>query len=311
MDFQRMASDRDGQKVSDEVMKLLMTDSYKDIRIIANDGEIEANKIILCARSVYFDQMFSNKNFIECDSGEVRFDCDKIIMERVIKYLYHGFEGIVEDLSMKQLLDLLRISMMMLLTELNREAKGALDNLMAHKVKPEILIESAIHAEYMKMEDILTSLLTKIFKNLRKCSQSPDFSMLSCNSIEILFNLKLKKKRTSYVRFQAFLKWYENTTNQMCCTQDFIKGIISTFDMSTFTCDQILDEVRKSGFFTSDEIFIMLGNLIKEKDKAYEAKFNSLSQKNLSLSQRILKLEKCMFPDYRRLRLLLDSECSA
>ena len=62
----------------------------------------------------------------------------------------------------------------------------------------------------------------------------------------------------------------------MCCTQDFIKGIISTFDMSTFTCDQILDDVRKSGFFTSDEIFIMLGNLIKEKDKAYEAKFNSL-----------------------------------
>ena len=36
-----------------------------------------------------------------------------------------------------------------------------------------------------------------------------------------------------------------------------------------------------------------------------------LSQKNLSLSQRILKLEKCMFPDYRRLRLLLNSECSA
>ena len=92
MDFPRMASDSEGQKVSDEVMKLLMTDSYKDIRIIANDGEI-----ILCARSVYFNQMFSNINFIECDSGEVRFDCDKIIMERVIKYLYHGFEGIVEE----------------------------------------------------------------------------------------------------------------------------------------------------------------------------------------------------------------------
>lgn len=115
---------------------------------------------------------------------------------------------------MKQLLDLLRISMMMLLTELNREAKGALDNLMAHKVKPEILIESAIHAEYMKMEDILTSLLTKIFKNLRKCSQSPDFSMLSCNSIEILFNLKLKKKRTSYVRFQEVLN--EMSVSNIC-----------------------------------------------------------------------------------------------
>ena len=64
---------------------------------IIKNSCIKANKIILCARSVYFDQMFSNKNFIECDSGEVRFDCDKIIMERVIKYLYHGFEGIVEE----------------------------------------------------------------------------------------------------------------------------------------------------------------------------------------------------------------------
>jgi len=302
-----MALTCEGQKVSDEVMKLLMTDSYKDIKIIAKDGEIEANKIILCARSVYFDQMFSNNNFIECASGEVKVDCDKIIMERVINYLYHGLEGIVEDLSMKQLLDLLRISMMMLLTQLNGEAKEAFDRQMAHKVDPEVLIEAANHAESLKMEDILTSLLMKIFKNLKKCSQCPDFTKLSCNSIEILFlHLKPKKKRSSYVRFQAFLKWYDNPTNQECCTADFIKGIISTFDMTTFTCDQILDEVRKSGFFTSDEIFIMLGNLIKEKDKAYESKFSELSERILSLEKHILSQSPKAHKDYKELRFSSD-----
>ena len=47
-------------KFSSDIMKMLTNGTSNDVKIVLEDGEILANKDVLCARSEYFATMFSN-----------------------------------------------------------------------------------------------------------------------------------------------------------------------------------------------------------------------------------------------------------
>ena len=55
----------------EEILKMLERGSSNDVKIKLNDGEINANKDILIARSDYFATMFSNDKFIEGETNTV------------------------------------------------------------------------------------------------------------------------------------------------------------------------------------------------------------------------------------------------
>ena len=92
---------------------LLKYDDHSDVTIVLEDGEIKSNKFILSARSAYFDSMFKGDNFKESD-GRVTIPCKKVIMEKVIQYIYgdifdHSLLSHVEKL---ELLDIFRMMML-------------------------------------------------------------------------------------------------------------------------------------------------------------------------------------------------------
>ena len=57
---------------------------FYDVKIVATDGELSANKFLL-SRSEYFCSMFSdNNNFVESQTGMVKILYSKSVLEKVV-----------------------------------------------------------------------------------------------------------------------------------------------------------------------------------------------------------------------------------
>ena len=86
-----MESFIDKDILTDDLLKMLEFGSTNDIQIKLSDGEINANKDILMARSDYFATMFRTDKFIEGKSKSVDMrHCSKAVMDKIIKYLFSG-----------------------------------------------------------------------------------------------------------------------------------------------------------------------------------------------------------------------------
>ena len=86
-----------------DIMSMVTSGSSNDVKIVLEDGEVFANKDVLSARSDYFATMFSSKNefkFIEGENNKVVMShCSKIIMDKIIKFLFSG-DMYLHDLSL-------------------------------------------------------------------------------------------------------------------------------------------------------------------------------------------------------------------
>ena len=84
-------------KVANYVVKILEDDSFHDVTIVCDNGEVKANKGILCASSKYFAGLFNN-NIIKTEDSNCRISVPstsfgsstKAAMEVVVKYLHTG-----------------------------------------------------------------------------------------------------------------------------------------------------------------------------------------------------------------------------
>ena len=93
-------------KFKSDIVKMMTKGTSNDVKIVLEDGEIHANKDVLCARSDYFATMLSNEEvkFMEAETKTVDMGyCSKIIMEKIIKYLFSG-DMTLHDLSLPDLL---------------------------------------------------------------------------------------------------------------------------------------------------------------------------------------------------------------
>ena len=104
-------------QVNKDLLDSLKKEEFSDIKIEALDGEVKANKTILSIRSEYFSRMLSpNNNFRESSNGRVKLPYPKVVVEKVVTYLYSG-EMDCDDMELGPLLDLMELLKMMNLTE--------------------------------------------------------------------------------------------------------------------------------------------------------------------------------------------------
>ena len=82
---------KDSTELSKDLLAHLEDPEFNDIKIVATDGEVPANKTILSMRSQYFRSMFSdNNNFVESSSGSAKLPYPKFVVEKVVIFLYSG-----------------------------------------------------------------------------------------------------------------------------------------------------------------------------------------------------------------------------
>ena len=118
------------EKFVEDILKHFKNGSFSDVRIILEDGEILANKDVLCSRCEYFATMFSNNKvkFIEGETNSVDMShCSKDIMDKIINYLFSG-EMKFNDLNLEQLLKLMNMASLMLLDDVFVNAKTSLSD---------------------------------------------------------------------------------------------------------------------------------------------------------------------------------------
>ena len=188
-------------KFKSDIMKMMTKGTSNDVKIVLEDGEIHANKDVLCARSDYFATMLSNEEvkFMEGETKRVDMNyCSKIIMEKIIKYLFSG-DMTLHDISLPNLVKMMNITSMMMLEDVYDDVKDyVLESIPGsgedYAALPE-LVNSLMLAENFKLELVKEVLVSELFFGLTDIPHIPDvvqnseaFKMLPANLLKaILF----------------------------------------------------------------------------------------------------------------------------
>ena len=284
--------DKSDQYISD-VECMLKTRTGNDIKIVLEDSEIYANKDILVSRSEYFKTMFHNEHqFLEGESNSVDMrHCNKAIMEKIIIYLFSG-KMKLDDMSFPDGIRLLNMARLMMMGDLCDEIDTDLLRRLPYlKDRDNIcqipeLLEGLVLIEQFKLDYFKTDsgLMETIFLRLQEVVKVPEIvlktdafksfpeslmkDILLFDVDSAVFHYSISEKimmleRSTKARFNAFLFWLSD--NQECSDETKTK-IVDSFDLSKFSGEELITIVKKSGFFTQDQIEQGLLKIIKEKD---------------------------------------------
>jgi len=160
-------------KFKSDIMKMMTNGTSNDVRIVLKDGEIVANKDVLCARSEYFSMMFSLQEvkFIEGETQVVDISyCSKIIMERIIKYLFSG-DIITSDLSLQNLVKMMNMSSVMMLDDVHEKVNDYVLELIPNSREndaalPE-LVNSLVLAESFNLKIVKKLIVKELYLCLK------------------------------------------------------------------------------------------------------------------------------------------------
>ena len=106
-------------KFKSDILAMITNGTSNDVKILLEDGEILANKDVLCARSDYFATMFSYNNqvsFVEGETNKVDMvHCTKVIMQKIINYLFSG-DMSIHDLNLPDIVKMMNMTSVMTFT---------------------------------------------------------------------------------------------------------------------------------------------------------------------------------------------------
>ena len=245
-----------------DIMKMITTGTSNDVKIVLEDGEIHANKDVLSARCAYFATCFSSK-FIEGETNVVTFShCSKMIMEKIIKYLFCG-EMKLHDLLLADLLKMMNMTKMMMLDDLLEDvqdfcAKYIEDSGVNLGTLPE-LVNGLILAEQFKLEIAKDALVLELFRSLKDIPHTPDvvlnseaFKNLPVNLVKDIFLRDVCGGviPSTKERLDAFVFWL--TENE--CSYDDKRRITESFNFDAYTVEELLTDVRSSGLYSVEKI---------------------------------------------------------
>ena len=256
-------------KVSKNIAKLFQNEGFNDVTIVLNNGELKANKVILCATSKFFYKAFHIKSESEAlSTSSVKVNATKEAMEMVLKYLYTG-KMKFDDLNFREYLDLLSLLRAMGMNEVfikvqhhvidkirNGEEEGGFSL--------EKVLVSAAYSEDLKLTYITKAILFHFDEDyLEEVSELAEVKYLSETLLEKLLSQEylLEDYETidwdiltphavipdepsfqQGVRFKVFLKWLSGNP---ACTQTFKNKMLQLFDLKEFTCSDITTFVRE------------------------------------------------------------------
>ena len=175
------------EKVTNFVAKMLEDDFYHDVTIVCDNGEVKANKVILCASSKYFSGLFNNNVLKSEDANDtIPVPTTQDAMEIVIKYLYTGkIES--KEFTLKEILDLLKLLELMGEGDLFSEVESFILNKIRNKeFSHEKLLLNASTSEKFKFENITEVVLNLIRDNVKEIANLSEVKYLTSSLMEKL-----------------------------------------------------------------------------------------------------------------------------
>jgi len=282
------SNDRKRVKVSEDLLKGLKNDHpHSDVKIILDDGEIEASKFVLSSRSEYFERMFDNDHqFRESRENAVTVPYKKIVMKKVIEYLYGG-ELNIDGLSMveaMEYLDLLRL--MMFNDEFDIIERKLITQVISRSYRPGDYIPAMKLAIAKELDQHPEQLMYAIFEeeNLETIlkDHSEDIKELSVSLIMSILK-EVKDSVPEINKFRFFKIWSESEDRDFLMVRVIAKV---SFDLLRFSVEELLGEVKKSSLFNDAHIDEAVVELYKNLENQHNderdqnARLERLSQAN-------------------------------
>ena len=266
----------DKNKLNEDILRMFYQGSLNDVKIRLSDGDINANKDILIVRSEYFSTMFKNSNFIEGETNSVDMShCSKVVMEKIIKFFFSG-EVTFIDLCLAQLLELSRMSEMMLLVEFKEEVddyiiKGILPNSGDDAYFLPELISGLKLANQYNLVVIKETILGEIYSGLKgvpiisnNVKESESFETLEFSLIKDIFLFgsenDISREPSAIECLNAFMHWLSEND----ITEEQKTEIVESFDFEDFSLKELLTSVRDSGLYSVKKIDERVLNLFKD-----------------------------------------------
>ena len=236
-----------------------------DVKIVASDGDIPANKAILSIRSQYFRSMFSdNNNFVESQTGIVKMSYSKSVLEKVVCYLYTGKINCEDLLLISQLLELLELLDMTNLPE----GFGVVEKFTVNKIKrgdfslPDCL-RALGHSSRLGFETVGLALLNHLVRNFRHFSQEEAVGTLSRDLIAKLLHMGEEMGYDPTIhRFRTLVNWLSFNGEA-----DTKEDLLKLFNLKNFTVKELATDVRKSELYEKDQIIERMEELYQEMEK--------------------------------------------
>ena len=278
----------DRDQLVEDLLKILEQGSVNDVKIKLRDGEISANKDFLMGRSDYFKTMFNSK-FKEGETNTVDMShSSKIIMEKIIKFLFTG-AVIFDDLTLPQLLEMSHLSKMLLLDKFQEEVNDFIQNDKIQdgredvKILPD-LISAMKYADQYNLEDINENIKKEIFCGLKvipgdvNCSDC--FKKLPFKFIKEIFLFDGRRMNrlflpTTKQKFDCFVMWLSNNEIE----EEEEAEIVESFQSEDFTINELLTDVRKSRLYQDITIDERVLELLQEKRNKLQLKERLLNDK--------------------------------
>ena len=276
----------DRNQFTEDILKMLERGSTNDVEIKLRDGEIVANKDILMARSEYFATMLSNNKFVEGETGSVDMShCSKLVMEKIIKFLFSG-EVTFDQMSLAHHLELILMTDMMLLTEFKDKVEDFVvdemertqetDPMKLGQLIPD-LISGLRLADQYNLTEIKEAIIHELHFDLRiipdHVKASDSFKTLPFNFIKDIFLcVCMFDTPSALLRLKAFMVWL----SQNEVTEEQQKEIVESFNLEEFSAEELLTEVRDSGLFSAKKIDERMLELLNEKELKIKELRNSL-----------------------------------
>jgi len=298
-----------------DILAMITGGTSNDVKIVLEDGEFMANKDVLSARSIYFATMFSNNKEIKFEEGRtnsVCFHCSKVIMEKVIQYLFSG-DMKLHELSLCDLVKMMNMTAMMMLEDLNSDIREYVLELIPksgiHLSYIPELVEALILADQFKLDIIKKALVEELNRSLEYIPHIPDvvknfeaFKSLPSNLVKQILLEDADEEETRWADdcdiFYAFVFWLSGNQNQ--CSDEDKKEITNHIDLTyhLFTAERLLTDVRRSGLYSIKKVDDILSELLMEKDQRELENESKLKDKNAeirSLKESVQKLKSELY----------------
>ena len=212
------------------------------------DGEITTNKKLLTQRSEYFSKMLSGNNFIEAERGQVEFPCEKIVMDKVLDYLFSDCLDCA-NLSLNRKLEMANICRMMLVENLDKIEEKLFykpvtkiwkreDDIGSLLYSAEIL-DATLKLNFDVSLKIANYLVDKLYCILR-ILQNNDVHFSDPVIMALVSSTNDSKE---FEKFKFYLKFKDTT---------FAGKDIPKFNLGKMSIEDLEGEVTKSGLF--DEV---------------------------------------------------------
>ena len=276
-------NEKEKAKVLVSLLKTLDTEEHNDVEIILEDGSLKASKLVLSCRSEFFQRMFDKSSqFAEQKQSSVKFPCKKLIMKKILQHLYGG-ELSVSGMTCSQVIELMNMLRYMLLQDAFEVLENFLkEDLKCRKISMKESIEAIEMAETFKLTTASGIIANNISENvdILISDYSEIIPTLPSNVVIQIVTHSFSNRLYQINHLKFVEKWFNTSKEKV---RKWIKKVIlGWFDLTRFSVEDLLGDVRNSKLFKEKYIFEAVNKVHKKVDDEKTKLKQRLKSKGIS-----------------------------